>query len=286
MLVRKSVTEPVVTMRLEGRTKDSFHELLGVVQNALPEAAGIITKQIDQSEEGMMVSDLREELAKYARRILEEKLVTGAGGNISARRENLMLISPSGFSLEDVAPSQYVEVNILTGEVAPDALRPSSEVLMHLACYRQRPDIRAVIHTHAPFTMALTSSGHDLKPMFADSIIYLGRHVPHIDYITVTTPELAAAVENLIPGCACVILRNHGAITVGENLKQAFWRACTVEESARIQFLATLIGTPKFLDGAEADRLESLASEQYRRQLLAHMKEFQVLVGGDGKERK
>lgn len=233
-----------------------------------------------------MVSNLREELVKYALRVMEEKLATGGGGNISARLDKVMLISPSGFSLEDVAPNEYVEVNILTGEVAPDALRPSSEVLMHLTCYRQRPDVRAVIHTHAPFTIALTSSGHDLKPMFADSIIYLGRHVPHIDYITVTTPELAAAVEKVIPGCNCVILRNHGAITVGENLKQAFWRACSVEESARIQFLAALIGTPKFLDAAEADRLESLASEQYRRQLLAHMKEFQVLVGVDGKEGK
>lgn len=232
-----------------------------------------------------MVSNLRVELAKFAQRVLEEKLATGAGGNISARLENMMLISPSGFSLEDVAPNQYVEVNILTGEVAPDALRPSSEVLMHLACYRQRPDIRAVIHTHAPYTIALTSSGHNLKPMFADSIIYLGRHVPHIDYITVTTPELAAEVENLITGCACVILRNHGAITVGENLTQAFWRACTVEESARIQSLATLIGPPRFLDAAEADRLESLAGEQYRRQPVARMKEFQVLVGGDGKEK-
>lgn len=232
----------------------------------------------------MVISDLREELVKYAHSVLEEKLATGAGGNISARLEHLMLISPSGFSLQDVSPTQYVEVNILTGEVAPDALRPSSEILMHLACYRQRPDIRAVIHTHAPYTMALTSSGHDLKPMFADSIIYLGRHIPHIDYITVTTPELAAAVENVIPGCACVILRNHGAITLGENLKQAFWRACSVEESARIQFLATLIGTPKFLDAAEADRLESLASEQYRRQLLARMKQFQILVTAGDKE--
>lgn len=234
----------------------------------------------------MTISDLRLELVKYARRVLEEKLASGAGENSSARLENLMVISPSGSSLEDVAPGQCVEVNVVTGEMAPHALRPSSEVLMHLACYRQRPDVQAVIHTHAPFTIALTSSGHDLKPMFADSIVYLGRRIPHIDYITVTTPELAAAVEKEIHGCDCMILRNHGAVTVGENLKQAFWRACSVEESARIQFLATLIGTPRFLDAAEADRLESLASEKYRRQLLAHMKDFQVSVGPEGKDGK
>jgi len=186
-----------------------------------------------------------------------------------------MLISPSGFCLQEVAPEQYVEVGIETGEIAKGALRPSSEVLMHLACYRQRPDIGAVIHTHPPYTIALTSSGHDLRAMFADSVIYLGKCVSHLDYITVTTPELASAVEKVIPHCDCTILRNHGAITVGENLKQAFWRACSVEESAQLQLLATLAGKPRFLDKNEADRLESLGSEQYRRQLLARMKEFQ-----------
>jgi L-fuculose-phosphate aldolase len=232
----------------------------------------------------MTLRDLRQELAETARRIQVEKLVTGAGGNLSARHENSMLISPSGFSLEDVAPEQYVEVSVASGEIAPGALRPSSEVLMHLACYRKREDIRAVIHTHAPYTIALTSSGHDLKPMFADSIIYLGRNVPHLDYITVTTPELAAAVEQVIPECDCMVLRNHGAITVGENLKQAFWRACSVEEAARIQLLATLVGTPRFLDEQEADRLESLASEQYRRQLLARMKALHAVTGDDHKD--
>jgi len=232
----------------------------------------------------MTVCGLRSELVKYARRILEEKLVTGAGGNISTRFESLMLISPSGFSLEDVSPDEYVEVNIETGEIAPGALRPSSEVLMHLACYRRRPEIRAVIHTHAPYVIALASSGHDLKPMFADSIIYLGRRIPHLDYITVTTPELALAVEEAVPGCECIILRNHGVITLGENLKQAFWRACSVEESARIQFMATLLGKPRFLDAEEVGRLESLGSEQYRRQLLSQMKDFHVKVetGGEG----
>ncbi len=232
----------------------------------------------------MSMHDLREELAPCARRSLGEKLATGAGGNISARYENRMLISPSGYSLEDVTPEQYAEVEIDSGEVAPGALRPSSEVLMHLACYRKRSDIRALIHTHAPFTIALTSSGHDLKPMFADSIIYLGRRVPHLDYITVTTPELATAVDKVFPDCDCLILRKHGAITVGENLKQAFWRACSVEESARIQLLATLIGTPRFLDEKEAERLESLASEKYRRQLLAHMKGIQVITGDGHKD--
>ena len=215
---------------------------------------------------------IRAELSHYSKRVLLERLATGAGGNISDRCDGSMLISPSGFSLEDIAPEQWVEVDIQSGEIEPGALRPSSEVLMHLACYRRRRDVNALIHTHPQFTIALTSSGHDLEPMFADCIIYLGKSIPHLEYITVTTPELAAAVEARISDACCLILRNHGAITVGENLKQAFWRACTVEEAARIQVFATLLGNPRFLGTEEALRLESLASEQYRRELIVRMK--------------
>ncbi len=222
----------------------------------------------------MKLEVLRKEIAEYSRRVLQEKLATGAGGNISARWENTMLISPSGLSLEDVDPSQYVEVDIASGDIhAHDGLRPSSEVLLHLACYRRRPELRAVVHTHPQFTIALTSSGHDLAPMFADALIYLGVDIPHLDYITVTTPELAIAVGEAIVGANCVIMRNHGSVTVGENLKQAFWRACTVEEAARIQVLGLMIGKPRYLDRAESDRLDSLASEQYRRELIARMRD-------------
>ena len=87
-----------------------------------------------------------------------------------------------------------------------------------------------------------------------------------------TTPELADAVGALIGEANCIILRNHGAITVGENLKEAFWRAGMVEESAHIQTFATLLGTPRFLSADEAVKLESLGSEKYRRELLARAK--------------
>ena len=101
----------------------------------------------------MSIEQTRAELVEYSALILKQGLATGAGGNISARHEGAMLISPSGFSLEDVAPEQYVAVDIATGEIAPNSLRPSSEVLMHLACYRKRPEIRALIHTHPQHTM-------------------------------------------------------------------------------------------------------------------------------------
>lgn len=222
----------------------------------------------------MNFEEMRNELVLYGLRVLEHGLATGAGGNISARVGTTMLISPSGLSLAEAKAEEYVAVDIPTGNIlAGDGLRPSSEVLMHLACYRRRTDVGAVVHTHPQFTIALASSGHDLKPMFADAVIYLGRRIPHLDYVTVTTPEVAAAVEDVLPGeIHCIVLRNHGAITVGQNLKQAFWRSCTLEEAARIQMFATLAGNPRFLTEREAETLESLGSEQYRRELIARMR--------------
>jgi L-fuculose-phosphate aldolase len=221
-----------------------------------------------------VLDTMRKELTVYGRRLLSAQLVTGAGGNISARVEGVMLISPSGLSLEDAEPDQYVAVDVASGAVLADnGLRPSSEVLMHLAIYRSRPDVRAVVHAHPQYLIALTSSGHDLRPMFADAVIYLGKDIPHIPYITVTTPELARAVEQALKADTCsMVLRNHGVIAVGSNLKQAFWRASTAEEAARIQFMAILAGQPRFLTEEEMADLESLQSETYRRTLAERMR--------------
>ncbi len=145
---------------------------------------------------------------------------------------------------------------------------------MHLAIYRRRPEVQAVIHTHPPMTQALTAAGHDLRPMFADYYVYLGRNVPHLPYITVTTPELAEAVENAAQAADCqgIVLRNHGLITLGASIKEAYFRTLAVEEQATVQQAALAVGEPTFLTEEELDKLDQLSSESYRRELLARMK--------------
>jgi len=96
------------------------------------------------------MSAILEELVTTARALVRDGLVRGAGGNVSARDEDLMWISPSGFSFLDAGPEDYPAVSIAKGEVVRGTRRPSSEVLMHLAMYRRRPELRAAIHTHPP----------------------------------------------------------------------------------------------------------------------------------------
>ncbi len=220
------------------------------------------------------MSAMLEELAATAASLVRDGLVRGAGGNVSAREGDTMWISPSGFSFLDAGPDDYPGVSISSGEVIRGTRRPSSEVLMHLAVYRRRPEVNAVMHTHPPVTIALTAAGHDLRPMFADFHVYLGSNVPHIPYVTVTTPELAAAVEAVVgdPAVKGIVLRNHGVITVGTGIKEAYFRTLAVEEQAVIQHAALQVGTPTFLSAEECARLDQLGSEAYRRELLARMK--------------
>ena len=220
------------------------------------------------------MSGIVNELVHTSQALLHEGLVRGAGGNVSAREGDTMWISPSGYSLQEAVTEDYVGVSISSGELTNGRNRPSSEVLMHLAIYRNRAEENAVIHTHPPIAIALTAAGHDLQPMFADYYVYLGRNVPHLPYVTVTTPELAAAVEGVVsaPDCYGIVLRNHGAITVGKSVKEAYFRTLAIEEQAIIQHAALQVGEPEFLSADELTRLDELGSESFRRELLARMK--------------
>ncbi len=220
------------------------------------------------------MSQVLDELIRTAQALVTNGLVRGAGGNVSAREDDTMWISPSGFSFLDATADDYPGVSIQSGEIVRGQRRPSSEVLMHLAVYRRRPEVTAVIHTHPPITIALTAAGHDLRPMYPDYYVYLGPHVPHLDYITVTTPELAAAVEQVVqaPGVRGIVLRNHGTLTVGASIKEAYFRALAMEEQAVIQHAALQVGVPRLLTRAECAHLDMLGSEAYRRELLARMK--------------
>lgn len=220
------------------------------------------------------MSALLDELIAAASELVRSGLVTGAGGNVSVRERDRMWISPSGFALDGAAAGDYPAVSIESGEILAGDRRPSSEVLMHLAIYRARPEVVAVVHTHPRLTIALTSSGHDLRAMYPDYHVYLGANVPHVPYVTVTTPALADVVGRHFraPDCRGMVLRNHGAITVGTSVKEALFRTLAIEEQATIQWHALQVGTPTFLTAEQLAELDGLASEDYRRRLLAGMR--------------
>ncbi|WNR45773.1 class II aldolase/adducin family protein [Paenibacillus roseipurpureus] len=214
---------------------------------------------------------LREELSKYGAKIVNKGLVVGPGGNISASEGGRMLISPSGFDLAEIQPEQWCVVDIESGQLEANSLRPSSEITMHLDAYRVRPDMTAIVHTHPANCIALGLIARELPFMFPDQAALIGS-MEFIDYVVPTTQKLADAVAAKIIHSDTLLLENHGLVTSGKNLREAYYRTEIMEESARIYLLASAIRLPKVLTKEEVYEIQTLDSEAYRIALLQKQK--------------
>lgn len=206
------------------------------------------------------------DLQHYAKELVTNGLVVGAGGNLSMREGEYMYISPSGFDLKEIQDQQWVRVHIETGEVYGD-LRPSSEVLMHLECFRKRPDITACLHAHPTFSVAVSSSGKDIPPLFPDFPAMV-KSVGYIDYVIPTTSLLAGKVAEQVTQSNVLVFRNHGVLTVGRSMKEAFFFMQLTEESAKVFTYSSIVGTPRILTEQECEDLRKLSAERYRAKLL------------------
>lgn len=205
------------------------------------------------------------ELNKYAARLVDSGLVVGAGGNLSAKDGEYLYISPSGYDLKEIG-EDWIKVHIATGEVLGD-LRPSSEILMHLECFRRNEDIQVVLHAHPTYSVGVSSAGKDIPPLFPDFPAMV-RSVGYLDYIIPTTDLLADAVGEIIHKHDVIVMRNHGVLTVGKTLKEAFFLMQLTEESAKVFTISTLFGGPRILTEQECKDLRDLSAEKYRSKLL------------------
>ncbi len=196
--------------------------------------------------------ELRLDLVRYGRMLVERGLVVGPGGNISVRVGDIMYISPAGYALDELDPDQCVAVHIPSGRcVSPEEPRPSSETPTHLACYRQRQDILAVVHAHPPMAIALSLLGMDIGAMYPEFVIYLGEKVPNLGYLLSSSEEMGQSVAEAISRYHAVVLQNHGTVAVGSTVKEAFVRTQIVEESARILLAVLPAGQPRYLSERE-----------------------------------
>ena len=211
--------------------------------------------------------DVLGELVEFGKKMIACQLVVGPGGNMSAREGDHAYLSPSGFSLAELSEDDYVTVEIESGEVVKGHRRPTSETPLHLECYRKRDDVKAVIHAHPPIATGLVTGGAEIKAMTPDFVAYVGKVIT-LPYIVPAGDELAEAVGQAISRCNAIMLVNHGAITVGANLKEAFIKMEVLEDSAKLEMAALIAGKPKFFTDEEVDAIDNLSIEAYRRKLL------------------
>ena len=192
---------------------------------------------------GVSLAD-REDLVAHARRMAPDDLAPGTSGNLSVRRGEVMAITPSGMPYERMNPADICLVRTSDATLLSGP-RPSTETPMHLAMY-QVSSAAAIVHTHSPFVVALSTVLDEL-PAIHYAMADLGGPVRVAPYLRFGTGKLAASAAAALAGRSAVILRNHGALTCGPTLARAYERARTLEWLARVYCYARLAGTPQTL---------------------------------------
>ncbi|WP_224268011.1 class II aldolase/adducin family protein [Haloprofundus salinisoli] len=200
--------------------------------------------------------DERQAIADYGRKMLEQGLTKGTGGNISSLVDgSFMAISPSGVPYEEIT-AQDVPVLNFDEDVVLGEKKPSAEHSMHMQVYRERDDVGGVIHNHSPYATTFATINEPI-PASHYLIAFAGKEVPVASYETYGTEELGTlAVETLSDQYNACLLQNHGVLAVGDDVASAFETALMVEYCARIQYQSLAIGEPTLIPDDEIEHLQ------------------------------
>lgn len=212
---------------------------------------------------------LRAELVETGRRMHALGFAAGSDGNLSARIEDdSILITPSGFSKGFLHPEQLLVID-LEGEVHPSFhpmqhdLHPSSEMTMHLATYRQRPDVHAVIHAHPPMAIACTVANISLATCVLPEVIYHLGSIPTAPYATPGTLEGAESISDLVKHHDALLLDRHGSLTMGDTPETALMRLEWVEQAAKVM-LAAHVATNGYVTELPSEQIDKIVSIRRR----------------------
>ncbi len=201
---------------------------------------------------------IKADIVEIGRRLFARGFVASNDGNISVRLDDDRLITtPKSVSKGFMTPDMMVVVGFDGRKIAGDR-DPSSELPMHLEVYRNRPDVRAVVHAHPPIATGFAVAGVPLtRAVLAEVVTTLGS-IPIVEYGTPSTQELPDAVRRYIKAHDGLLLANHGAVTCGNTAMAAYYKMETIEHFAKISLVARLLGREHLLSKEEVDRLQGL----------------------------
>src|SRR5262252_7691742 len=206
----------------------------------------------------MSIESLRADIVEIGRRMYARGYTASNDGNISVRIDaSRLLMTPKSVCKGFMTPDMMC-ITDLDGRKLQGDRDPSSEMLMHLEVYRQRPDVQAVVHAHPPIATGFAVAGIPLnKAVLAEVLTTLGS-IPIAEYATPSTKELPEAVRKYVKAHDGMLLANHGALTLGSDLFAAYYKMETIEHFANISFVARMLGGERLLSREEVIRLQGL----------------------------
>lgn len=207
---------------------------------------------------------LREEIVRIGKLMWEKNFIAAGDGNLSVRLgTDRLLCTPSGLSKGFLNADQLVVIDLQGNKVGTNYgsardLIPSSEIKLHLECYRQRTDVQAVIHAHPPSAISCTLVGISLAKCVLPEVVYDLGTIPTLPYATPTSIEGPERIRELIPRFDALMLERHGSVTVGKNLWEAYMRLERLEHSALIALQANAVQPVTPLEDSQIQKLATL----------------------------
>ncbi len=206
---------------------------------------------------------LRDELIRFGRLCYERRLLVAMDGNLSLRLSAGLVLCTQAGSHKGLLTDEQLVVIDMRGRKVRGGGQPTSEMAMHLGCYRARDDIQAVIHAHPPTCIALSIAGVSMARCVLPEVVLTLGAIPTLEYQTTGSQALADRVAEAIVRHDAVMLDRHGAVCVGSSLLEAFCKLETMEHMAQIMKAASDLGAIRELPCDEASRLRSMGLRRY-----------------------
>ena len=208
----------------------------------------------------MEYKEIREQICDVCRKMWQLGWVAANDGNVSVKLpDGTYLATPTGISKSFMTPEKIVHINE-AGEIlwSTDNHRPSSEIKMHMRCYKERPDVGAVVHAHPPTATGFAVAGiHMDNYTLVETVVTIGS-VPVTPYGTPSTDEVPDAIAPYLQDHDVLLLANHGALTVGADLITAYYRMETLEHFAKTSLVARQLGKETEMRREDIDTLIAL----------------------------
>ncbi|WML32918.1 class II aldolase/adducin family protein [Clostridium sp. OS1-26] len=186
-----------------------------------------------------------------AKGLYEEKLVAGTSGNISMRKfdgdNESFLITPSGFPYRLMTEEDIVEIDV-NGIPKKPGQKPSSEWRMHLEVYKKYPNINAIVHTHSPFATGFAVNRQDIPLILIEMKPFLGGEIKVAPFKPAGSLELGQAIIPYLEKSNSCLLANHGTISCGKTMEEAYTASVYVEDAAKIYYYAKTSGNPVIIE--------------------------------------
>lgn len=213
----------------------------------------------------MEMKQIKDQICDVCHKMWQQGWVAANDGNVTVKLEDgTFLATPTGVSKSFITPDMLIHIDEEGNMLEEDnGYHPSTELKMHMRCYKERPDVGAVVHAHPPIATGFAVAGKSLDDYsMIETVIAIGS-VPLTPYSTPSTDEVPEAIAPYLPEHDVMLLQNHGALTVGCDLITAYYRMESLEMFAKITLTAHLLGGAQELPKEQIDKLLYLRDNFY-----------------------